>query len=144
MCLAQQKAIRFLDWKTQKSEGNRIFIKKMRRKMSSVFNKSFLTVLQYSHFKPVVELYCRIAGATETNFPVQCAFKFKQLPNSVHSWKKCAHLFYFQNCNNPLVSHIFLSKPSNAVFLIFHQGVVLIFLEIIYNTWLYYVIIPVI
>ena len=67
-------------------------------------------------------LYCGSSVATRTNFPVQCAFNFKYLPNSLHNWKKCFHLFDFQNCKNQLV----IFKVSS--------GCCLTFLVTIFNT----------
>ena len=102
VCWAQQKETLFLDKQNPEEWKKWDFYQKYLEKLFSVVNKSFP---QDSHFKSIVLLCCGSFGKIRTNFPVQCAFDYKSLSNSLHSWKRCFRLFYFKTL---LVSHIFL------------------------------------
>ena len=78
-------------------------------------NKSFLTILQNSHFKTVVVIYCGSSVATRTSFRVHFVFNF----NSFHSWKICFHLLYYKTLQKNHLKIIFSCLNTSTRFLFF-------------------------
>ena len=120
----------FYNEKIQKNKETGFLSKKLCIKMFSVGKKTFLR-----SFEKKLSLWASFI--VEARWRPQPTFLLNVhlISNiSLHSWRRCFPLFYFQSCKNPLVSHIFLSFNLTIRMFNFSSRRSPTFLGIIFNT----------